>query len=101
MTRIDPEEPILKTGIYRDLWERKPLGDNDGDRRSHCCAYNSLDYPSKADYRGARERCADRKLAIYEKEEENEAMEREIEARGPLGEAAAEEDEVARILKKD
>ncbi|OAA65920.1 hypothetical protein SPI_02707 [Niveomyces insectorum RCEF 264] len=24
-TRVDPEEPPAETGIYRDLWERKPL----------------------------------------------------------------------------
>lgn len=34
VTRIDPEEPLQKTGIYRDLWERKPLGENDPDSRS-------------------------------------------------------------------
>lgn len=32
-TRIDPEEPIAETGIYRDKWERAPLGPKDYDIR--------------------------------------------------------------------
>ncbi|KAH6622836.1 VTC domain-containing protein [Chaetomium tenue] len=31
--RVDPEEPIYTTGIYRDLWERKELGPDAGDAR--------------------------------------------------------------------
>ncbi|ROW04839.1 hypothetical protein VMCG_04820 [Cytospora schulzeri] len=56
LVRVDPEEPISTTGIYRDLWERRPLGDNDGNPRSHCGSYNSLDYPSDADFVISRER---------------------------------------------
>ncbi|KAG6356910.1 hypothetical protein INS49_014785 [Diaporthe citri] len=102
LTRIDPEEPIRETGIYRDLWERNPLGENDGDSRSHCCSYNGLDYPSIADYKRSRERCWNRKAAMEEKEEEErEAIERETEAQEILEKAAEEEDEVARVLKKE
>lgn len=32
-TRIDAEEPIAETGIYRDKWERAPLGPDDYDIR--------------------------------------------------------------------
>jgi hypothetical protein len=31
--RIDPEEPIKDTGIYRDKWERRPLDEDEGDMR--------------------------------------------------------------------
>lgn len=101
LTRIDPEEPIRETGIYRDLWERKPLGDDDGDSQSHCCAYNCLDYPSIADYKRSRQRYWDRKAAKEEKkEEEREAMEREEEAEGAVDEEEDDDDEVARVLKR-
>ncbi|KAJ0108207.1 hypothetical protein J7T55_000172 [Diaporthe amygdali] len=55
LTRIDPEEPISETGIYRDLWERKPLGDDDGDPRAHTAAYNSLDYTKEEERAAAAE----------------------------------------------
>lgn len=31
--RIDPEEPIKETGIYRDKWERRPLSEDEDDMR--------------------------------------------------------------------
>lgn len=77
LTRIDPEEPISETGIYRDLWERKPLGDDDGDPRSHCAAYNSLDYTSMTDFERSKERCWARRVAIDERLEAE--IEREME----------------------
>lgn len=92
LTRIDPEEPIHETGIYRDPWERKPLGDDDGDRRSGCCSYNSLDYTSQADYGRSRERAFARRVAIDERLYATSDEEEE------QGEA---EDELARTLKKD
>lgn len=50
LARIDPDEPIYETGIYRNLWERKPFGDDDVERRSGCCVFNEVDYPNIADY---------------------------------------------------
>ncbi|KAI8631200.1 hypothetical protein F5Y19DRAFT_425389 [Xylariaceae sp. FL1651] len=34
MRRIDPEELITDTGVYGDLWERKPLSPNASDWRT-------------------------------------------------------------------
>ena len=54
--RIDPEEPIRYTGVYRDQRERKmppPLWLGDG-RGS--CVYNPLDFPTKIDQDDARSR---------------------------------------------
>lgn len=54
--RVDPEEPIQYTGVYRDQWERKmppPLWMGDG-RGS--CVYNPLDFPTKMDQDDARSR---------------------------------------------
>jgi hypothetical protein len=31
--RVDPEEPVRTTGIYRDLWERKEISPDVGDAR--------------------------------------------------------------------
>ena len=102
LTRIDPEEPIAETGIYRDLWERKPLGDDDGDRRSHCCSYNSLDYPSMSDYHRSRERCWLRRVAIDERMEAEADAEIEQERRAAAYEEHGEaEDELSKTLKRD
>lgn len=60
MERIDPEEPIRYTGVYRDKWERKmppPLWMGDG-RGS--CVYDPLDFPTKMDYHNARSRFGSR-----------------------------------------
>lgn len=95
LKRIDPEEPMSETGIYRDLWERKPLGDGDVDSRSHCCAYNDLDYPSMADYKRSKQRCWDRQTAEELREaEERQARRRGLGAQGPL-KAAPEGEEDA------
>lgn len=54
--RVDPEEPIRYTGVYRDQWERKmppPLWMGDG--RSSC-VYDPLDFPTKMDHDDARSR---------------------------------------------
>lgn len=101
LTRIDPEEPICQTGIYRDLWERKPLGDDDGDPRAHCASYNSLDYTSMADFEKSKERCWARRVAVDERleaEMEAEILEQEehVAASEHQGEA---EDELAKTLK--
>jgi len=42
--RVDPEEPILETGIYRDPWERKdrPVTNGDAWMRD---VFSGLDWP--------------------------------------------------------
>lgn len=54
--RVDPEEPIRYTGVYRDQWERKMpppfwMGDGRGS-----CVYNPLDFTSKMEQEDARSR---------------------------------------------
>ena len=62
VTRVDPEEPITSTGIYRDIWERKPLADDEWDARlKDVCS--SLDYPLHGDFVAAQDRAYDRKEA--------------------------------------
>lgn len=93
LTRIDPEEPISETGIYRDIWERKPLGDDDADPRSHCCSFNTVDYTSREDYSRSRQRSWERKVAIYEKWEAEADAQIEEEARAAATRQQQEEEE--------
>lgn len=102
LTRIDPEEPIYKTGIYRDLWERKPLGEDDGDPRSHCASYNSLDYTSMTDFERSKERYWARRVAIDERLEAKIDEEIEQEERMAVSEQEREaEDKLAKTLKRE
>lgn len=58
--RVDPEEPIRETGVFRDAWDRvTPSPEWMGDGRSHC-VWNSLDFPTKADHREAWSRWSTR-----------------------------------------
>lgn len=102
LTRIDPEEPISETGIYRDIWERKPLGDDDGDPRAHTAAYNSLDYTSKTDFERSKQRCWARRVAIDERMEAKIDAEIEEEERAAAAEQqGGVEDELAKTLRKE
>lgn len=102
LTRIDPEEHIHKTGIYRDLWERKPLSDRAGDPRMHCCAFNTMDYPSWADFKRALERALTRTYEIDERREKEIEAEMEEEELAAMFEQQEEDGgEVARVLKAD
>ncbi|KAI0485626.1 hypothetical protein F4859DRAFT_511820 [Xylaria cf. heliscus] len=48
--RIDPEEATMDTGVYRDPWERKPLGPDDWDPRDRD-VINQIDYPTLDHFR--------------------------------------------------
>lgn len=61
LKRVDPEEPIGSTGIYRDIWERKELPPDGPDGRSRD-VYNRLEYPSITDFEEARGRYFERTL---------------------------------------
>lgn len=51
--RVDPEEPIRVTGVFRDAWDRvTPPPEWMGDGRSHCM-WDPLDFPTKADHQEA------------------------------------------------
>ncbi|KAH6844655.1 hypothetical protein B0I37DRAFT_166406 [Chaetomium sp. MPI-CAGE-AT-0009] len=62
--RVDPEEPIAITRIYRDIWERKELPSNSGDERRRD-VMDSLDYPTPDDFFAAGRR-ARRRIQRYE-----------------------------------
>ncbi|KAK3293434.1 uncharacterized protein B0H64DRAFT_326608 [Chaetomium fimeti] len=57
--RVDPEEPIKTTGIYRDLWERKDISPDAGDRRERD-VWDEREYPTIEDFRAARGRARER-----------------------------------------
>ncbi|ROW05789.1 hypothetical protein VMCG_05227 [Cytospora schulzeri] len=101
LSRIDPEEPIRETGIYRDLWERKPLGDNSWDRRLHCCAWNDLDYTSREDYQRSQDRSTARRAEIYERHGAELQARIEESERAEAAACEGEEDEVAKTLKRE
>lgn len=60
MRREDPEEPIEETGIYRSLWERRPLSPDAVDGRLKD-VWDQFNYPLRTDYRRAQRRAYDRK----------------------------------------
>lgn len=57
--RVDPEEPIEETGIYRDIWERsaRPVALGDSRMRD---VWDKLDFPTMSDKRAADERARER-----------------------------------------
>lgn len=62
--REDPEEPLENTGIYRNIYERKPLGPDEGDFRIKD-VWDKFEYPTRADWDRARERAYDRRAGPY------------------------------------
>ncbi|TAQ89229.1 hypothetical protein B7494_g2432 [Chlorociboria aeruginascens] len=58
--RVDPEEPVETTGIYRDLWERKPLGKDQLDQRLKD-VIDRIDFPTVEDLEQAQQRAAIRR----------------------------------------
>ncbi|KAI1325018.1 hypothetical protein F5Y16DRAFT_283364 [Xylariaceae sp. FL0255] len=65
LNRVDPEEPIIDTGVYRDLWERKGLGPDDVDPRTGDVCQN-LDYPTYDEFWEAKKRAAYRRRKFEE-----------------------------------
>jgi hypothetical protein len=61
--RIDPEEPIEETGIYRDIWERKFRPPKLNDQRLRD-VWNTFDFPTHSDKVAAAERAADRRYKL-------------------------------------
>ena len=66
LARVDPEEPIDRTGIYRDIWERRPLPDDAFDLRTKD-VINSIDYPRRIDWDEASARATARKEEILDR----------------------------------
>jgi len=61
LRRVDPEEPIQSTGIYLDIWERKPLPPDAPDERTRD-VYDELEYLTWEDFASARKRATNRSL---------------------------------------
>lgn len=49
LQRVDPEEPLSRTGVYRDFWERKDLPLEGWDSRMKDVLYR-IDYPTDKDF---------------------------------------------------
>lgn len=64
--RVDPEDPITETLTYRDIWERKPLGDDDRDARRHHCRGDRVEYPCRADEERSKGRGFFRNELVWE-----------------------------------
>ncbi len=58
--RIDPEEPIEETDIYRDIWEQKFRPPQLNDRRLRD-VWDTFDFPTRADKYAASMRARERK----------------------------------------
>ncbi|KAI0153026.1 hypothetical protein GGR57DRAFT_468578 [Xylariaceae sp. FL1272] len=69
--RIDPEEALLDTGVFRDLWERKTLSPDEGDPRDRC-VWDKLDYVTMDDFSKSRLRRALRSERIRLEDSEQE-----------------------------
>jgi hypothetical protein len=61
--RVDPEEPIQTTGIYRDPWERKELAPDAGDSRLKD-VWDTMEYPTREDFSASRRRAFERKHRV-------------------------------------
>ncbi|KAK7421122.1 hypothetical protein QQZ08_010126 [Neonectria magnoliae] len=58
--RVDPEEPIESTGIYRDRWERKPLSEDEWDSRLRDVV-DTFNYVSQDEWAAAKTRAMKRR----------------------------------------
>jgi hypothetical protein len=61
--RVDPEEPITETGIYRDLWERKDFPPDAPDSRLRD-VWDTVDFPTTVDRKAAGDRAWERKMRL-------------------------------------
>ncbi|KAL6361371.1 hypothetical protein LRP88_04839 [Fusarium phalaenopsidis] len=59
--RVDPEEPIEETGIYRDLWERKELPLDAPDAARMRGVWDVLDFPTQADKAASQRQAIERR----------------------------------------
>lgn len=80
ITRIDPQDPAEITGIYRDIWERKPKGVDDFDGRFRdCCPDLVTTYTSEADAWRSSNRASDLQIALWEREDAEREQDSESE----------------------
>ena len=69
LDRVDPEEPIQITAIYRDLWERKALAKDAVDARLHDVV-TSIDYPTQKDWGESLDRALERRDDLMDEQDE-------------------------------
>ncbi|KFZ24515.1 hypothetical protein V502_01001 [Pseudogymnoascus sp. VKM F-4520 (FW-2644)] len=68
--RVDPEEHITDTGIYRDIWERKPPPWGELDFRIKD-VMDELDYPTMDDWDASHRRGYEKKEEMYSRFDED------------------------------
>ncbi|KAK4204302.1 hypothetical protein QBC40DRAFT_293050 [Triangularia verruculosa] len=77
--RIDPEEPLTSTGIYRNIWERKDLPIDGPDGRNRA-SQDFLNFPTRTDQVAAQRRLRRRRQreaelqASYDRRETEERL---------------------------
>ncbi|OAA57648.1 hypothetical protein SPI_07307 [Niveomyces insectorum RCEF 264] len=79
--RIDPEEPIRMTGIYRDAWERRAFAEGDWDPRNRDVV-NLFDFLSCEGFSEAFRRSMRMRERFDEEEEERERQQLEAQGEG-------------------
>lgn len=67
MTRVDPEEYIGDTGIYRNFWERKALDEEMWDLRTKDVV-DSFNYTNQEEWLAAHARGFRRRSRMYHSE---------------------------------
>ncbi|KAK7934571.1 hypothetical protein PG985_000066 [Apiospora marii] len=67
--RVDPEEPIRETGIYRDLWERRDFPPQAGDLRLRD-VWDRHNFPTRADKVAAGRRARERQCRIEDDQDQ-------------------------------
>ena len=66
--RVDPEEAIQKTGIYRDKWERRQLSADDHDERLGD-VMDDFNYVSLKEFSEARHRAIELRERRFKEEQ--------------------------------
>ena len=67
--RVDPEEPILEAGVYRDPWERKDRPVTKGDARLRD-VYAELDWPEPGGYENRMQSTYRASRRLFQQEDE-------------------------------
>lgn len=65
--RVDAEEPVTATGIYRDRWERKEIRPDQDRRRIRARIPDWIDYRSVEDWQAAVRRGGAMERAWYQR----------------------------------
>lgn len=66
LVRVNPKDPVTETLIYRDIWGRKPLSDDDCYARRHHFRGDRVEYSCRADEERSKARGFFRNELIWE-----------------------------------